>query len=362
MRESEMIDIIQRRLNNQLLARRKLARPEEVMAWQGAVQAQDYAGARWAVGQRLAGGANDTAVEQAFNEGKILRTHVMRPTWHFVAAEDIRWLLALTAPRVQALNATMYRQLELDESLLQRGSAVIAEALAGGQQLTRAELSTTLGAASIAAEKMRLAYIVMYAELEGIICSGPRRGKQFTYALLAERAPQARLLEREESLAELTQRYFTSHGPAAVQDFAWWSGLTTAEARAGLELVKSALVEEMAGDQSYWLAPDIPITEGPSPTAHLLPNYDEYLISTRDSTPFLDPDHLQLLTESSQLFPHCVVIDGRLVGSWRRQFKKNKVIISLNLFAPLNQAQQQAIHEAAEEYARFLNMEAVVEE
>ena len=354
------MDIIQQRLNNQFLAQRKLEKPEAVVAWQGAVQAQDYAGARWAVGQRL-WGSDDTAVEQAFNQGQILRTHVMRPTWHFVVPEDIRWLLALTAPRVHALNAYMYRQLELDESLLQHGSAVIAKALAGGQQLTRAELSATLATANIAAEKMRLAYIVMYAELEGIICSGPRRGKQFTYALLAERAPQARILERDEALAELVQRYFTSHGPATVPDFAWWSGLTTADARAGLELVKSALVEERVGDQSYYLAPDMPFTEVPSPTAHLLPNYDEYLISTRDSTPFLEPAHLPLLTESSQLFPHCVVIDGRLVGNWRRQFKKNRLIITLNPFAPLSQAQQQAIGEAAEEYGRFLDMQAVVE-
>jgi hypothetical protein len=354
------LDIIQQRLNNQYLAQRKLEKPDEVVAWQGAVQAQDYAGAKWAVGQRVRGG-DDSAVEQAFNEGKILRTHMMRPTWHFVAPEDIRWLLALTSPRVHAVNAYMYRQLELDEGVLQRGSVAMAEALSGGQQLTRAELGDVLAAAGIVAKGQRLAYVVMYAELEGIICSGPRRGKQFTYALLAERAPQARKLERDEALAELTRRYFTSHGPATVPDFAWWSGLTTADARAGIEMVKSALVEESVGDQSYWLAPDRPLAEIPSPAAHLLPNYDEYLISTRDSTPFLEPAHLPLLTESSQLFPHCVVIDGRLAGNWRRQFKKNSVIITLNLFAPLSQAQRQAIDETAAEYGRFLAMEAVVE-
>ena len=354
------MNIIQQRLNSQFLARRKLEKPEEVVAWQGAVQAQDYAGAKWAVGLRLAGGG-ESAVEQAFNQGKILRTHVMRPTWHFVAPEDIRWLLALTSPRVHAVNAYMYRQLELDEGVLRRGSAALAEALEGGQQLTRAGLGDVLATAGIVAAGQRLAYIVMYAELEGIICSGPRQGKQFTYVLLAERAPKARLLERDEALAELTRRYFTSHGPATVPDFAWWSGLTMADARAGLEMVKSGLVEKRAGDQSYWLAPVIPFTEVPSPTAHLLPNYDEYLISTRDSSPFLKQEHLPLLTESSRLFPHCVVIVGRLVGNWRRQFKKNSVIITLNLFAPLSQAQQQAIGEAAEEYSRFLDMQVVVE-
>lgn len=355
-----MADIIQQRLSNQYLAQQKLAKPEEVVAWQGAVQAQDYAGARWALGLRLYG-SDDTAVEQAFNEGKILRTHMMRPTWHFVAPEDIRWLLALTSPRVHALNAYMYRQLELDEGVLRRGSATMAEALAGGQQLTRAELGDVMAAAGIVAKGQRLAYVVMYAELEGIICSGPRRGKQFTYALLEERVPPAPILARDEALAELTQRFFTSHGPAALPDFVFWSGLTTADARTGLALAKSALIEETVGEQSYWLAPDMPMTEMPSPTAHLLPNYDEYLISTRDSTPFLEPAHLPQLKESERLFPHCVVIDGRLVGTWRRQFKKNSVIITLNPFTPLSRAQRRAIDEAAEKYGHYLHMEAVVE-
>ena len=354
------LDIIQQRLNNQYLAQRKLVKPEEVVAWQGAVQAQDFPGAKWAVGQRLEGGV-DTAVEQAFTEGKIIRTHMMRPTWHFVAPEDIRWLLALTSPRVHAVNAYMYRQLELDEGLLQRGSEAMARALAGGQQLTRAELSDVLAAAGIAAKGQRLAYMVMYAELEGVICSGARRGKQFTYALLAGRVAPAPILARDEALAALVRRYFTSHGPAALPDFVFWSGLTTADAREGLAMAKPALVEELVDGQSYWLAPDMPVTEAPSPTAHLLSNYDEYLMSTRDSTPFLEPAHLPLLKASERTFPHCVVVDGRLVGSWRRQFKKNQVIITLNLFAPLGEEQLEAVHEAAGEYGRFLEMEAVVE-
>jgi hypothetical protein len=173
--------------------------------------------------------------------------------------------------------------------------------------------------------------------------------------------PEARQLERDEALATLIQRYFTSHGPATVPDFVFWSGLTTADARAGLEMAKSWLIEETVGDQSYWLAPDMPMTDVPSPTAHLLPNYDEYLISTRDSSPFMEPEHLPQLNETIRTFPHCVVVDGRLVGTWRRQFKKNQVIITLNPFAPLSSGQLRAIAEAAADYGRFLNMEAIVE-
>jgi hypothetical protein len=285
---------------------------------------------------------------------------MMRPTWHFVTPEDIRWIMALTAPRVHAINAYMQRQLEMDDATLQRSSDIIAKALVGGHTLTRGELSQVLATKGIFAEKVRLAYVVMYAELEAIICNGPKRGKQFTYALLDERVPPGKTLARDEALAELVRRYFTSHGPATIPDFVFWSGLTTADTRAGLDMVKGELVEEVIDGQSYWLNPDLPVAAIPSPTAHLLSNYDEYLISTRVSTPFLEPEHLPLLTESYSIFPHCVVIDGRLVGNWRRQFKKNQVIITLNLFTPISEAQKQAIDGAAAVYGRFLDMEPVI--
>jgi hypothetical protein len=349
------LDIIQQRLNNQRLLGAAFEKPEEVVAWQGAVQAQDYAGAKWAVGQRLQG-ADDAVVERAFNEGAILRTHVMRPTWHFVAPQDIRWLLALTAPRVNAVNAYMYRQLELDDALFRRSNRAIAQALEGGQYLTRTELGAVLAQAGIVAEGMRLGYIVHRAELDAVVCSGPRRGKQFTYALLDERAPQAKSLERDEALAELTKRYFTSHGPAMAQDFAWWSGLTLADVREGLDMVKDALIHETVGDQTYWLSPDRPVVKALSPTAYLLPNYDEYLISYRDSGSILKPEYLQLFALRNVVFSHFVVVDGRVVGSWKRTFQKKMVVIALRSFEPLSEAQSRAIHAAAERYGNFLGM------
>lgn len=349
------LDIIHQRLNNQHLVGPLLEKPEEVVAWLGAVQAQDYAGAKWAVGQRVQG-ADDAAVERAFNEGAILRTHVMRPTWHFVAPADIRWLLALTAPRVHAVNAYMYRQLELDDELFGRSNRAIAEALGGGHYLTRVELGAVLGQAGIAAAGMRLGYIVHRTELDAIVCSGPRRGKQLTYALLDERAPQAKTLARDEALAELTKRYFTSHGPAMAQDFAWWSGLTMADIRAGLEMVKEALIQETIGDQTYWLAPDRPFTVAPSPTAYLLPNYDEYLISYRDSRPAFDPKYAPLFRSDNAVFSHFIVVDGCVVGTWKRTFQKKTVVIRLRSFEPLSEAHTQAIRAAAERYGSFLKM------
>ncbi|MCU0495542.1 MAG: winged helix DNA-binding domain-containing protein, partial [Chloroflexaceae bacterium] len=238
--------LAQQRLHNHQLSQPQVQPPEEVVAWLGAVQAQEYAHARWGLGLRLPG-ATDAAIEQALTDGRILRTHVMRPTWHFVTPADIRWLLALTAPRVHKVNAHMYRKCELDKALFARSNAAIVKALESGQHLTRAELGVALGQVGMQAEGTRLSLIVMAAELEGLVCSGARRGKQFTYALLDDHAPKTRHLTREEGLAELTRRYFSSHGPATIQDFSWWSGLTQADVKVGLELAKSHLVHETIG-------------------------------------------------------------------------------------------------------------------
>src|SRR5437773_6733489 len=217
------LEIAHGRLHNQHVTRRTLETPQTLVEWLGAVQAQDYAAAKWALGLRLHGMTDDN-IEQAFTDGKILRTHVMRPTWHFVSPADIRWLLALTAPRVRAASAYYNRKLELDAAFFRRTHAVLANALQGGKQLTRDELASALQQAGIATEgEQRVTHIMMRAELDGIICSGARRDKQFTYALLDERAPQTRMLDRDEALAELARRYFTSHGPATLQDFVWWS-------------------------------------------------------------------------------------------------------------------------------------------
>jgi hypothetical protein len=298
--------------------------------------------------------AVDSMIEQAFTEGAILRTHVMRPTWHFVAPADIRWLLALTGPRVNAVNGYMYRRLELDDALFQQSNAVITTALERGKQLTRAELAMALKEAGIVAEGMRLGYIVHRAELDAVVCSGARRGKQFTYALLAERAPQAKSLERDEALAELTRRYFTSHGPAMIKDFAWWSGLTTADAKAGLEMVGSHLVKEVIDGRTYWFSPDIPAIEDPSPTAHLLPIYDEYTIAYKDHSGILDPAY----TEQARniVFGGVIAMAGQGVGSWRRTFSKGQVVVEAAPFRPFTAAEQDAFAEAAGRYAEFLGL------
>jgi hypothetical protein len=246
------LKIAYQRLNNQLITHQKFEKADDVVNWLCAVQAQDYAAAKWALGLRVHN-STDTFIEQAFNNGTILRTHILRPTWHFVSPADIRWMLALTAPRVIATCAYYYRTLGLDDTVFDQCNRAMAKALQGGKHLTRAELASVLQQVGIATDNLqRLGQIIMRAELDGIICSGARRGKQFTYALLDERASQARILDREESLAELAGRYFMSHGPATQQDFVWWSGLTVADAKAGLGTITSQLMHEVIDSQTYW--------------------------------------------------------------------------------------------------------------
>lgn len=221
-----------------------------MVAWLGAVQAQEYAQTKWGLGVRLPH-LNDSDIERDFTEGKILRTHLLRPTWHFVNAEDIRWMLMLTAPRVNAANAYMYRMLELESTLFNRCNDILAKALQGGRQLTRDALNLKFKKNNIKAEGHRLSYIMMRAELDGIICSGARQYNQFTYSLLEERVPPFKKKNRDEALDELTKRYFTSRGPATVKDFSTWSGLVLADCRKGIETAKSHLVRGVIENEEY---------------------------------------------------------------------------------------------------------------
>jgi hypothetical protein len=253
----------------------------------------------------------------------------------------------------------MYRRLELDEALFLRSSAVIEKALQGGLQLTRSELAAALAQAGIIAQGLRLGYIVHHAELEGLICSGARRGKQFTYALLHERAPQARTLPRDEALAALVRRFFTSHGPATQKDFAWWSGLTLADARAGLEMAGPDLVEEEFHGRACWRAASGEPVRDPSPTAYLLPPYDEFTIAYKDTLGVLDPQHLD--QAKNALYGGAMVIDGQMVGYWRRKLGRQAVAVEFAPFRPLAPVEHEAFSATARRYGEFLGLPVALE-
>jgi hypothetical protein len=233
-------EAVNRRMHNLLLWGQRSADPVQVVARLAAMQAQEFVPAKWSVAQRCVG-VDDEEMERLFSEGRILRTHLLRPTWHFVAARDIRWMLALSAPRVHTLNRHMYGREGVDDELMARCSRLLAEALRGGNHLTRKEIGDLLGRNGVEANGVRLAYVLMWAELEAVVCSGARRGKQHTYALLEERAPDAAELSSDAALVELTRRYFATRGPATIKDYTKWSSLTVAQARQGLEMMGEAL-------------------------------------------------------------------------------------------------------------------------
>ena len=350
-------ELLSARLHNQQLIGSTRRKPAQVVSWLCAMQAQDFPAAKWAIGLR-APGVQDGDIEQAFNDGLILRTHVLRPTWHFVAPEDIRWLLAVSSPRIHAVNAYYYRQLGLDAKIFAKSCAMIQRVLEG-KTLTRVELATYLKRAKVPADGLKLAYLMMQAELDGVICSGPRRGKVFTYALLDERVPATKPKARDEALAELAKRYFASHGPATVRDFSWWSGMTAKEAQQAVDSVRPSLEESTISGLTHWSADDRSGGSTKSVVAMLLPNYDEYLIAYKDRAAFVDEARAaNVAARVGGALANHLIIDGRLAGGWSRTIKPNGVHIEVAPYKKLTPAQSRAVANAAECYGEFLGVPA----
>jgi hypothetical protein len=237
---------------------------------------------------------------------------------------------------------------------------VLEKVLQGNKQLTRTELGAALEQAGIKnAQGIRLGYFMMSAELDGIICSGARKGKQFTYALLEERAPNVKALEREEALAELTRRYFATRGPATLHDFTWWSGLTMAEAKESMEAVKSQFQSQEIDGKTYWFDSSLSPVQEESPTAHLLPNYDEYFIGLKDRSAIGEVVRgAGINSDDPSFLANVIILDGQLVGGWKRTLKKNAVLLEFTLVVDLTNAQERAVAEAARQYAEFLRLRA----
>jgi hypothetical protein len=348
----ELTDVlIQRRLANQGLTRPRFRTPADVVAWFGAVQAQEYLPSKWGVGLRMPR-AVDADVERAIADGEILRTHVMRPTWHYVAAADLVWMQRLTAARVHRAMQVYLPRLELDPPLLRRAAAIFERALRDGRQLTRAALAERLRRAGIALSGIRLAHAAMYAELEAVICSGARAGKESTYALVAERVRAPRDLAGDEALAELTRRFVRSHGPATIRDFVWWSGLRTADARRGLDIIGA--VSRVVDGVAYWMLDARAPARDPAGAVHLLPIYDEYLVAYRDRV--LVPHGPPRVTarRGYVTFQHALVIDGRVAGTWRTARGARDTVVTVVPLRRLTARETDAIAAAGTRYARFL--------
>jgi hypothetical protein len=342
------MDIASQRLHNQCITRPQRGSAADVVAQLGAVQAQEYAFAKWALALRLSAKTTAADIDAAVDRGEILRTHVLRPTWHFVAAGEIAWLLKLTAPRVHARLAIYLPRLGVEKRTLTKAAAIIERTLGGHRFSTRQELQARLTRAGIPLRGTALALVIMYAELERIICSGPRRAKQFTYALLSERAPAARELDRDEALAALTRRFFESHGPATVRDFVWWSSLTTAEARRGLEMIQANSLEQEG--RTYWVVNSATVVRRlRGAHVHLLPIYDEFLVAYRDRVAV--PHGAGTLGFGPM--KHALLIDGQVAGAWTTDRREVCVAPARRLTS----GEREGVEAQVERFGRFLGTE-----
>lgn len=361
IRRMNRSDIAQIRLASQHIGGTKFTSPKEVVTWMGAMQAQDYPLSKWAVGVRLPG-STDKDIETAINNADIIRTHLLRPTWHFVSADDIYWLLDLTGPQVISSFGPRDRQLGLTKETFSKSNAIIEKTLGGGKHLTREELKAELKQVSIPTDQNRLSHILGHAEADQIICSGITRNGKHTYALLSERVPRKKRLVKEEALANLAKRYFTSRCPASLQDFTWWSGLPSRDARQALELVKSEFRSEGFDGQMYWCPQDSSIAKSDEQSAFLLPTYDEFIISYTDRTasiPAKLEQYLKVISNRGVFWP-IVVVNGQVVGIWKRTNKKDKLIVELELFIKPSELTIHLVEEEANQMGNFLGKRAEV--
>ena len=347
------MSIVQQRMANQRITRNELRDPARLVSWLGAVQAQEFGPAKWGLGLRLGPGITDAKMQHAFDAGRILRTHVMRPTWHFVTPKDIRWMLELTAPNVHRRMATYDRQLGLNAPMFNRAGKICERVLSDGNFLTRQEVGAHLARAGLPGKGWHAGHIMLYLELEGVVCSGPRRLKQSTYALLDERAPSARRLPRDDALGELARRYFQSHGPATLRDFVWWSGLPTPDAKRGLEMIQA--VEMKVDGTTYWTlgTPGRPRRS----LVHLLPIYDEYLVAYRDRHAV---PHESAMVRSQRggyvQFQHALVIGGQVTGTWRAKAGDDRVDVAVIPRRRLTPTERKAMRQTLTRYERFLGV------
>ena len=345
-------DIAILRLSNQRIVRGKFEHPDQVVAWFGAMQGQDYAAVKWAVGLRCRQ-ASDALIEGAIGSKSIVRTWLMRGTLQVVAAPDVRWMLALLGPRLIANSARRYRQLDLDEITFRRSFSSLTKALHGGGQLTRSEILFALQQDGVSTDGPRGYHILRRAGLEGLICFGPMQDKQETFVLLDDWLSPSKYLERDQALAELAGRYIGSHGPATLPDFVWWSGLKVSDARFGLNMANPQLQQETIEGQTYWLAQGQLPSVTTSPTVALLPAYDEYFLGYKDRQAVLDPKYNKRAVSGNGVFRPMIVIDGQVVGIWKQAVKKGSLVITTSPFRSLTKAENEAQLVAADQYGAF---------
>lgn len=343
------------RLSQQHIAQAQCQSPAQVVAHFGGMQGQDFPGVKWSIALRLHQ-ATQADVNRAFDEAKIIRTWPMRGTLHVVAAEDVRWILSLTSPKNLAGSQKRRDALELDDKTLARCHQVFIKTLQGGQQKSREEMYAALQAAGISVEGQRGYHLLWNAALHGLICFAATTDKEQNFALLEEWVAPAKEKTRDAALAALALRYFTSHGPATLKDFIWWSSLSATEARAGFEDIKSQLVSETLGKTVYWMAPDRVAPQEKS-SVFALPGFDEYILGYQDRSAVLDAQHAEKICPGGNgMFASTIVVNGQVVGTWKRNFKKSGIDMMASPFGAMSKKEQLNFEQVALRYGHFMGL------
>ncbi|MDA4115141.1 MAG: winged helix DNA-binding domain-containing protein [Thaumarchaeota archaeon] len=360
-------DIARSRLASQGIQPDSTAKsPEEVLTSLGAVQAQDYPAALWAIGLRCGESATKADVEEAIAERRISRTWLMRGTLHFGSSRDIHWMLRLFAPGLLKTAISRDRHLGLGDDAIAKAEALFAKALKREGQLTRDQMYDVLEREGMEVSGL-LGYHMLYrAAWDGIICFGAHQGKQQTFELLDDRIDSRRDLSNSEALAELATRYFTSHGPATIKDYVWWSGLKVSDAKAGIE-ASSGLASETVDGKTYFTKSSR--MDGSERDVHLLPAFDEYLVGYADRSAMLgDADTQRMLksgkivfTHSNGIFLPVMVADGEVVGTWKRKNEKNRVVVAIRPFGKLDDGRRKGAREAAGRFGEFLEVDVATQ-
>lgn len=349
--------ISQQRFINQKINGPDFTSAQELVHWMGAIQAQDYQMAKYAIGVRLKNATNQT-IEDAINKAQIIRTHVLRPTWHFVAAEDARWMLELTAKNLNRALSSNNKKLGLDEKTFKKSNSFIEKLLINGKHLTRKEIMAALEKKGIKTNDLRASHIMFRAETDLIVCNGIKKQKQFTYALLNERIPITKKFTKEEALGELANRYFSSHGPATLKDFTWWSGLSVGDAMNGLEMIKSKLVSEKYKENVFWLKHSA-FKKIKNDLIIFLPSFDELLISYKSREVSLDPQFASRAFTINGIFNPIIVHNSKVIGVWKPQYKK-EIFIKEHFFGKPTEKQKQLCKRAAKEFGKFMGTKAAI--
>ncbi len=350
----DMNPIALARIQSQKLADGSEMSPKELTSWFGAIQAQDFSMNRFAISVRTS--LNDAAVLAAFDSGEIIRTHVLRPTWHLASKEDIGWMLELSAPYIKKLMASMNKSLNLAESIYQKCNDHLSDLLAG-KHLTREEIYAELNILGIETGNMRGLHILMNAELDRVICSGKMIGSKPTYALFSERVGKFASRSTDEALADLATRYFRSHGPATVKDFIWWSGLPAALGKKAVSIIESKMQSRNMDLETYhaFSFDDL----APSGTILLLPAFDEYLIAYKNRSSAIETLFATKAFTRNGIFNPCIIWNGQVIGIWKRSIKKDDVIIEYEYFYPVDASIKKAVRLKAEEYASFVSKQLI---